>query len=250
MRLGSLVSSLALIVGLAVAPAVVAEATDARQFGNASSRKAVVPGHTLHKKLGSSSFVVANAVAQRGGASSQKDAITGAVVMTLIERVTNRVLKAQGIKFPSQLGGCIALLFFMLSAEVVSPGLGDSIFTNLNPGSALLAKWLPVFFVPGLAMLPLAPSIGSGMEVRLVMNMQWRPIVLINEPHICSVTLLTGGESPRCGDSWILFFHYHCRVSGRVLAFRPSICSHRDPTEGTKEKEGIETICTTKTLCR
>jgi len=60
-------------------------------------------------------------------------------------------------------------LVFMLAAETVSPGLGDSIFSSLSPGSALLAKWLPVFFVPGLAMLPLATSVGSGLEVAKVL---------------------------------------------------------------------------------
>jgi hypothetical protein len=167
MRFASLVSSLALIVGSAVAPTVVAEARDVRQFGSASNPKAVVASATFKQQLGKPSFVVPNAIFQRGGDSSQKDAVVGAVVMTLIERVANRVLKAQGISFPSQLGGCIALLFFMLAAEAVSPGLGDSIFSSLSPGSTLLAKWLPVFFVPGLAMLPLAPSVGSSIEVRL-----------------------------------------------------------------------------------
>lgn len=52
--------------------------------------------------------------------------------------------------------------------EVVKPGLGDGIFASLTPGAGLLAKWLPVFFVPGLAMLPLAPSMGSPLEIAKV----------------------------------------------------------------------------------
>jgi putative effector of murein hydrolase len=35
----------------------------------------------------------------------------------------------------------------------------------LSPGQAWLSKLLPVFFVPGLAMLPVAPSVGSLVEV-------------------------------------------------------------------------------------
>ena len=77
---------------------------------------------------------------------------------------------AKGVKFPSMLGGCAALLFFLLLADLISPGLGELIFSSLSPGSALLAKWLPVFFVPGLAMLPLAPSVGNGLEVCLDPN--------------------------------------------------------------------------------
>lgn len=106
-----------------------------------------------------------------GGLSTSSiptNAIAGALVMTMIERGIFYLLKANGSKLPAQLGGCIALFVFLLLADVVRPGLGQSIFVSLSPGSALLAKWLPVFFVPGLAMLPLAPSVGSSIEVSLL----------------------------------------------------------------------------------
>mmetsp|Transcript_51017 Transcript_51017/g.143390 ORF Transcript_51017/g.143390 Transcript_51017/m.143390 type:complete len:427 (-) Transcript_51017:190-1470(-) len=72
---------------------------------------------------------------------------------------------AQSIKFPAQLAGCIGLFFTMILADVLRPGMGESIYSSLLPGTNLLAKWFPVLFVPGLVMLPLAPSIGNGMEV-------------------------------------------------------------------------------------
>jgi len=93
------------------------------------------------------------------------DAVTGTIVLTLIERIVNKFFVQSGIKFPAQLGGCGILFAFLVIAEAVVPGFGDSIFKYLTPGTSLLTKWLPVFFVPGLAMLPLAPSVGSGLEV-------------------------------------------------------------------------------------
>jgi len=42
---------------------------------------------------------------------------------------------------------------------------GDAAHSVLSPGAALLAKWLPVFFVPSLVTLPLAQSLGSSTEV-------------------------------------------------------------------------------------
>jgi putative effector of murein hydrolase len=57
------------------------------------------------------------------------------------------------------------LFVLLIVTELIIPGLGDAAFYALAPGSGLLAKWLPVFFVPGLAMLPLAPSMGSSIEV-------------------------------------------------------------------------------------
>lgn len=108
------------------------------------------------------------AINVRGGwDSTMNTALVGSVVMALIEKGTKELFKSNGIKFPSQLGACILLFVTMLAAEAVNPDLANSIFNALTPGAALLAKWLPVFFVPGLAMLPLSPPIGSSVEVGL-----------------------------------------------------------------------------------
>lgn len=93
------------------------------------------------------------------------DAVTGTIVLTLIERIVNKFFVQYGVKFPAQLGGCGLLFAFLVIADAVIPGFGNSIFEYLTPGTTLLTKWLAVFFVPGLAMLPLAPSVGSGLEV-------------------------------------------------------------------------------------
>lgn len=94
------------------------------------------------------------------------DAILGAVAMAAVERAVKTAFVANGIAFPAQLAGCLVLFFSLLAADLLVPGLGGRAFVALGPGTALLTKWLPVFFVPGLAMLPLAPSVGSGVEVR------------------------------------------------------------------------------------
>ena len=107
--------------------------------------------------------------APRGGASKPaifSDAVTGTVVLTAIERVVNEIFKRNGIKFPAQLAGCGVLFTFLVISNIIVPGLGDSVFTYLTPATSLLTKWLAVFFVPGLAMLPMAPSVGSPFEVR------------------------------------------------------------------------------------
>jgi hypothetical protein len=95
------------------------------------------------------------------------DAIVGSVAMAMVERVVKKVFLKNGISFPAQLAGCVILFFALLVMDLVVPGSGESLYKALGPGTALLTKWLPVFFVPGLAMLPLAPSVGSGVEVRV-----------------------------------------------------------------------------------
>ena len=118
--------------------------------------------------------------APRGGAEavSKKpaildDAVTGTVVLTLIERAINHYFKQAGIKFPAQLAGCGLLFAFLVVSNAIVPGLGDSIFEYLTPATTLLTKWLAVFFVPGLAMLPMAPSVGSIFEVCRTILLKW-----------------------------------------------------------------------------
>lgn len=64
------------------------------------------------------------------------------------------------ITFPSPLAGCGALL----AAFLILPS-GSQLYDQFAPGAKVLAKWLPVFFVPSLILLPLAEGAGSPVEV-------------------------------------------------------------------------------------
>ena len=110
---------------------------------------------------------ISTGVAPRGGAAASDTSkqVTGAIYFLIMDIALRKVFAAKNIAFPSQLAGCCILFAILVIAELVRPGFGDAAFDVLSPGAALLAKWLPVFFVPGLAMLPLAPSMGSPFEV-------------------------------------------------------------------------------------
>jgi len=69
------------------------------------------------------------------------------------------------------LGCTIGVFAVLVLAEAVSPGVGEAWFQLLTPGANLLTKWLPVMFVPGLAMLPLAPAVGSAADVLKVLSL-------------------------------------------------------------------------------
>jgi len=85
--------------------------------------------------------------------------------LVLIDVAFRRLLKSLSISFPSSLAGCGALLTTMLITNAVKEEWGDYIYGLLAPGAALLARWLPVFFVPSLVTLPLAESLGSSVEI-------------------------------------------------------------------------------------
>lgn len=117
--------------------------------------------HPIHTKRHPS-----KALEVRGGvANTLTNAVAGSVALALIEKAVKKGLAMAKIEFPGQLAACIVLFSFLLLVETVSPALANGIFNALTPGSALLAKWLPVFFVPGLVLLPLSKPIGGAVEV-------------------------------------------------------------------------------------
>jgi putative effector of murein hydrolase len=94
--------------------------------------------------------------------------LVGAFFFTILQILVTKLFRTNNIVFPAMLG-CTILVFTSLVLANLLPtngsnNLGDVAYQLLLPGSTLLAKWLPVMFVPGLAMLPLAPSIGSVID--------------------------------------------------------------------------------------
>ena len=117
------------------------------------------------------------AISLRGGEGStnadipKANELTGAAFFTVLQVLLNKVFVSKGIKFPAMLGCTILVFAVLVLAEIVSPGLGQNGFELLTPGANVLTKWLPVMFVPGLAMLPLAPSIGTPLDALKVLSL-------------------------------------------------------------------------------
>ena len=97
-------------------------------------------------------------------APSRKDvqSILSAAAFVVIDVTFRRFFTARGISFPSSLGACGALFALLL---LLPQAISDRLFTMLQPGALILAKWLPVFFVPSLVTLPLADSVGNALEL-------------------------------------------------------------------------------------
>jgi len=107
----------------------------------------------------------------------------GVAAFLALDHAFRVLFKANGIAFPSQLGGCCILFVTLLLTDIILPGVGQGVFEKLVPGAAWLAAWLPVFFVPGLAMLPLAPSMGTTLDIVKILS-----VVLVGFFYTLSTT--------------------------------------------------------------
>jgi hypothetical protein len=90
-----------------------------------------------------------------------KNQFDSAMLLVVADVAFRRLFDTLKISFPSSLGGMMILLAAMLLKG------GTVIYQLLAPGAGLLAKWLPVFFVPSLITLPLidGSKIGGPVEV-------------------------------------------------------------------------------------
>lgn len=171
--------SLLLVALVAVTAPVPTMASGKSRIASFTPRSHVVETSPLRRKEAvlTDSLESSNLSTPRGGAlSNPPNQVVSALGLFAINFAVTKTFAAYNVGFPAMLGGCIILFVSLLLADGIKSGLGQDIFEWLTPGAALLAKWLPVFFVPGLAMLPRAPSLGSGLDVRSYNNI---PTVLV-----------------------------------------------------------------------
>jgi putative effector of murein hydrolase len=100
----------------------------------------------------------------RLGLPSKEDGkqIASAGIFIVADIIVRRLFRAMGISFPSSLAACSALFVALIT---MNASTAEKIYNILRPGAALLAKWLPVFFVPSLITLPLTEPLGNFLEV-------------------------------------------------------------------------------------
>lgn len=97
--------------------------------------------------------------------SSEQKTIIATFLLIFLDVQFRSIFTKYSIPFPSSLAGCGSLFATMIALNAVKEEWGEAVYNTLSPGAALLAKWLPVFFVPSLITLPLAGSLGSSLEI-------------------------------------------------------------------------------------
>lgn len=88
--------------------------------------------------------------------------------IVIADLVLKRAFLRAGLAFPSSLAGMVGLFAGFVTLETIAPEAAEKVVGVMEPGSALLARWLPVFFVPTLVILPLSPSPSVQNALRLL----------------------------------------------------------------------------------
>lgn len=146
-------------------------ATSQRDVLATRDRECAVAPATPAAHAGTSALSARGGAARANADTPSAREITGAAFFVALQVLVTKLFQANGIVFPAMLGCTIGVFTVLVLAEALAPGVGEGWFQLLLPGANLLTKWLPVMFVPGLAMLPLAPAVGSAVDVLKVLSL-------------------------------------------------------------------------------
>ncbi|KAK3267924.1 hypothetical protein CYMTET_23547 [Cymbomonas tetramitiformis] len=87
---------------------------------------------------------------------TQAQKAAGLATFLAADMFLKKVFVAANIAFPSALGGMFVILGTLLALEVVSNSTVEFLFRMFNPALDWIARWLPLFYMPSLIVLPVA----------------------------------------------------------------------------------------------
>lgn len=92
-------------------------------------------------------------------------AIFSSALFVFTDMLIKKMFKMKGISFPSSLAGCC-----LLAATLLSTPVHEKLYQILNPGAKLMQKFMMVFLVPNLIVLPLCGGNYSVAEMAKIMS--------------------------------------------------------------------------------
>jgi putative effector of murein hydrolase len=152
--------------------------------------------------------------------------IFSTILFISIDVLFRKLFKLYNISFPSSLGACgILFISLLIVPNTISKNM---MVPLLQPGSTLLSKWLPVFFVPSLITLPLTDNVGNTMEILKIFSIIITGFLF---------TLLTTSYS-------VLFVRYIKNLNPTTNTYNTSSTTSTSTTTTTSAKTNTDAITT------
>lgn len=77
-------------------------------------------------------------------------------IVVAADKFLNKAFVAASIKFPSSLFGMFCVFSGLVILDTFVPALAKGFMDFFKPATLFIQRWLPVFYVPSLVVLPLA----------------------------------------------------------------------------------------------
>ena len=116
---------------------------------------------------GRSSGCQAKMVAIPPSVSTAASTLTSLGAIVGADMLLRRAFLARAIPFPSSLAGMLGLFSGLCALQGAKPKAATAVFDFASPGCAFISRWLALFFVPNLVVLPLVLQMSATEAVKL-----------------------------------------------------------------------------------
>ncbi|KAK7262730.1 hypothetical protein RJT34_30310 [Clitoria ternatea] len=93
-----------------------------------------------------------------------------------VDKYLKKAFVAASIKFPSALFGMFCIFSVLIILDSTAPSAANALMTFFQPAFTFIQRWLPLFYVPSLVVLPLSikdiPA-ASGIKIALILVGGW-----------------------------------------------------------------------------
>ncbi|XP_042483761.1 plastidal glycolate/glycerate translocator 1, chloroplastic-like [Macadamia integrifolia] len=97
-------------------------------------------------------------------------------IILAMDKFLKQAFVAAAIKFPSALFGMFCVFSALMILDSVVPSAATSLMNFFEPANLFIQRWLPLFYVPSLVVLPLAVKdipAASGVKICLIIVVGW-----------------------------------------------------------------------------
>ncbi|KAH6760904.1 membrane protein [Perilla frutescens var. frutescens] len=150
-------------------------------LGPAHSRLLLVDHEKLHRKRA----VVAKSAGSEGGLTSTTlqstvvkllHLVVSLGIILAVDKLLKKAFVAAAIKFPSALFGMFCIFTILIALDSTVPAAATSLVNFFQPALLFIQRWLPLFYVPSLVVLPLAVKdipAASGLKIIYIIAGGW-----------------------------------------------------------------------------
>ncbi|KAK9081681.1 hypothetical protein Syun_031087 [Stephania yunnanensis] len=103
-------------------------------------------------------------------------------IILAMDKILKRAFLAAAIKFPSALFGMFCVFSVLIALDSVVPPAATSLVNFFEPANLFIQRWLPLFYVPSLVVLPLAVKsipAASGLKICLIIIGGWLASLIV-----------------------------------------------------------------------
>lgn len=109
-------------------------------------------------------------------------------IILAMDKLLKKAFVAAAIKFPSALFGMFCIFTVLVILDSTVPAAAASLMNFFQPALLFIQRWLPLFYVPSLVVLPLAVKdipATSGLKICLIIGIYIFHLLFLSSLKLC-----------------------------------------------------------------